>query len=604
MNKKRKLFMCILAGVLCFSVTACSKGGTTEGGADEAHTYSFWLLQGVDSSYYLDYKENPAVQYALTKTYKGKDGKDVKIDVSFDIPATGTAKDNLNTLISTGDYDDVMDMSQYTGDIMDLYEQGMAQDLTSYVEEYMPNYMAYLDAHPDIKMLATNNVDGEKKYIKLYSNSNQLADQWSGYLYRRDWLVKYAKNPADGSSFSGEYTIKNEDGTNNMDSWVDNVVFPSGGSDPVYVSDWEWMLGIFKTAIAEEGITDGYCMSLSYAGFLATGDLTNSFGGAVGSWYKNQEGKIVYGADDDNFRLYLQVMNKWYANGWIDTAFPEHSNDMFYKIDDAKVRQGKVGLWQGIGSQMVGRIAAEDGFAKDMVVYAAKPAINDVYGTEEQMNITPFSFYQSTLEGTPIIITDKASEKDMIALCSYLDYFYSDEGMLLRSQGLSKEQYAATQDKFYTENGLTEGAYTVAEDSDGIKVLTWVKPLLEDEMLQNAAAGGRLFGLQGVPNGYLRVNPKETETYRHNINEWAVYTNTGMLGQTFIGQMDSESGKIYSKTNTNLTEFTSKSVPSFIKGDKDPNKDTDWEAYKKALSKYEPDKVTQILQDLLDSLSK
>ena len=603
MNKKRKLFLVILAGILCLVFTACSKSGGSDG-VDEAHSFTFWITQGVDSSYYLDYKDNPAVQYALTKTYKGKDGKDVKIDVGFDIPATGTAKDNLNTLISTGDYQDVMDMSIYTGDVMDLYEQGIAQDLTTYVEDYMPNYMAYLDAHPDIKMLATNNVDGEKKYIKLYSNSNQLADQWTGYLYRRDWLVKYAKNPADGSSFSGEYTIKNDDGTYNMDSWVDNVVFPSGGSDPVYVSDWEWMLGIFKTAIAEEGITDGYCMSLSYAGFVATGDLTNSFGGAAGAWYKNQDGKIVYGADDDNFRLYLQVMNKWYANGWIDTAFPEHSNDMFYKIDDAKVRQGKVGLWQGIGSQMVGRIASEDGFAKDMVVYAAKPAINDVYGTEEQKNITPFCFYQSTLEGTPIIITDKASEKDMIALCSYLDYFYSDEGMLLRSQGLSKEQYNATQNEFYTNNGLTEGAYTVTEDAEGTNVLTWVDALLEDEMLQNAAAGGRLFGLQGVPNGYIRVNPKETETYRHNINEWAVYKNTGFLGQTFIGQLDSDSGKIYSKTNTNLTEFTSKNVPAFIQGTKDPNKDADWEAYKKALSKYNPDQVTQILQDLLDSLSK
>ena len=217
----------------------------------------------------------------------------------------------------------------------------------------MPNYMDFLDANPDLKATSTNFIDGENKFIQLRIYNYQVAEQWGGYMYRRDWIIQYGKNPKDGTAFNGEYTLKNEDGSINTDSRNDNVVFPSGGSDPVTISDWEWMLDIFKTAITKQGIDDGYCMSLYYPGFNETGTLVSSFVGGSASWYKDKENKIQYGLTGDDFKLYLQTMNQWYKNGWIDKAFPEHATDSFYTIDDAKVRQGKVGLWYGLKSQLI-----------------------------------------------------------------------------------------------------------------------------------------------------------------------------------------------------------------------------------------------------------
>ena len=604
MTKKRKMFICILAGILGLTVTACA-GSEGSGGVNDAHSYTFWMTQGEDSSYYSDYKDNPGVQYSLLNTYKGENGKETKIDIDIEIPATGTEENNLNTLISTGDYMDVMDMSLYKGSIEDLYNQGIVQDLTSYVEEYMPNYKAFLDANPNLKLTATNLIDGERKYLQLYTYDAQLQDQWGGICYRRDWIVKYGKNPSDGSSFSGEYTVKNDDGTYDVDSWKDNVVFPSGGSDPIYISDWEWMLAIFKTAIEDQGIADGYCMSLYYPGFDGMGDLTCAFGGGTtGSAYISKEGKLIYSGNDDDFRLYLQVMNKWYKNGWIDTAFPEHASDMFYEVDDTKVRQGKVGLWIGVASQLIGKIATEDGYSKGMVVYGARQPMNDIYGTEEQKNVEPYSFYQKGQEGVPFIITDKAGEKDMVALCSYLDYFFSEEGMLLKTYGLNKEQYEATQNELYTRYGLTEGAYTDTVNADGIHEIMWVDRLQKDEALQGVVTCNRMFGLKGLPEGYIELKPYEREAFRHSLHEWVAYTNTGCITGSFLGQLVGEDAETYSKISIMLGEFTNKAIPSFIKGEKDPNSDEDWEAYKKALSKYSPDKITQVLQDLYDRLQE
>ena len=55
----------------------------------------------------------------------------------------------------------------------------------------------------------------------------------------------------------------------------------------------------------------------------------------------------------------------------------------------------------------------------------------------------------------------------------------------------------------------------------------------------------------------------------------------------------------YSKTNTNLTSFLSRTIPSFVTGEKDPNSDVDWNALVNAINKYNPNAVTQDLQTLL-----
>ena len=603
-KKRKRIILCIVTGILCLVAAGCKGKTGGSGEVDAAHTYTWWMMQGEDSSYYSDYHDNPAVEYMLTKNYKGENDKDTKVDFQFQIPAAGSAKDNLTTIISTGDYADIMDMSLYGGSIVELYQDGIAQDITEYVENYMPNYMAYLDANPDMKLTATNVVNGEVKYLQLYSYAREVTEQWGGYCYRRDWLVKYGKNPNDGSAFSGEFTDKNEDGTWNTDSWVDNVIFPSGGSDPVYISDWEWMLGIFQTAIDGQGITDGYPMSLPYCGYNEMGDLLSAFGGGGGHWYKNLDNKVVFGVTSDNFRTYLQAMSKWYSNGWIDKAFPEHATDMFYAIDLAKIHQGKVGLWYGQKAELMARIDIQDEFTTGAMVFAAKPPINDIYGTDEQKNVTPYCFYQQSKEVTPIIITDKAAKKDMIALCSFLDYTFTDEAQLLHAIGLNKEQYEATQNEFYKKYGMTEGDYTVTENESGIKEIEFVDAAKADLSMQNAAKANRLFGLTGYPEGYLLVNPDEPESYTHNYKEWLAYLNTGRFSDSFTGQLSAEDSNTFSKIETNIREFTSKNVPAFIQGTRDPNSDADWEAFKKAIGKYGPETNTQLYQTLLDQLNQ
>ena len=75
-----------------------------------------------------------------------------------------------------------------------LYENGVLMDLTEYVEKYMPNYLAYLDANPELKpFVQVQDEEGKTHYYALYVLSDGPGDSWQGICYRRDWVVKYAK---------------------------------------------------------------------------------------------------------------------------------------------------------------------------------------------------------------------------------------------------------------------------------------------------------------------------------------------------------------------------------------------------------------------------
>ena len=83
-----------------------------------------------------------------------------------------------------------------------------------------------------------------------------------------------------------EFTSSEGEDPNN--DYTDNVIFPSGKTDPYTISDWEWMFEIFEKAYADLGIDDSYCISMYYPGFSWTGDLCSCFGGGNFAFYEDE----------------------------------------------------------------------------------------------------------------------------------------------------------------------------------------------------------------------------------------------------------------------------------------------------------------------------
>ncbi|HAL73786.1 MAG TPA: hypothetical protein DCM45_01685 [Clostridiales bacterium] len=354
------------------------------------------------------------------------------------------------------------------------------------------------------------------------------------------------------------------------------------------------MLDIFAKAIADQNITDGYPMSLYYPGYVANGDLVTSFGGGGPIFYVDKQGQAQFGAVSDNFKAYLEALQTWYANGWIDKQFAERSGDVFFRIDETAFRSGKVGLWNGLPSTLGSRLYNPDQPLTDgIVVYGAAQPINDIYGGDEQKLKIPDTVFQDEPIGGGIAITDKAAEKDIDLLLSFVDYLYSDEGALLRTMGLSKEQMAQAQDESYLKFGLTDGAYTI-ENRDGVDYYLAVPKLLEDSGLAGAMAGIRMIGRKANAHIDYQLTPTLTKS-RQN---WIKYEATGFMGGMRNSQLSVDASQNRAKVSARIeAEFMYIVVPQFIKGEK--SLDTDWDTFVADLKKRNYQSVVDDINEML-----
>ena len=588
----KKLVAILLSMFLILSLISCNKGETKSGEEAKTETVevTWWISRGEDSTYYMSYDDNPAVKYLETLDFNGK-----KVDLKFLVPVTGAERDNFNTLLMTEEYAKIFDMSYCTSTATELYEDDIIWDLTPYIEEYMPNYSRIIK-DPEFVPYVYSPVDGEKKILSLYNLKSEVTSNFMGLNYRRDWVAKYGTNPFTGEKFNYGYTDESD-----YNTYWDDVVFPNGTENPIYVSDWEWMFEIFEKAMADLDITDGYCISIYYKGFSeAGGNFDSAFGGGCPMWYKDQNGNAAFGGTSEELKTYLILMNSWYKKGWLDKNFADHTSDQIYAIESAKINSGKVGAFIGRRGNAGGQMDSDDKFTDGIMIYGARPAINDVYGSDEVKNKEPYSLYQYSRIGVNICISKKTTEDELKTILTMLDYLYSDEGSALLALGLSKEEFESIQDSTYKKYGLEDGAYTKAINEDGSVVFERNPKLLEDNNLASAMALKRVTCGYYVPGIVPALNRSYDTCSLRNMTEWDYYLNTGYIDKSLRAQFTSDEAAVYSKVYSNVDTYMSQNIPKFIMGVLDVN-GVDWDNYCKMLNKYSPNKVTAIYQRVFDS---
>ena len=534
--------------------------------------FTMMVANGIQDNYGYDANmENiPSIQWALNKEWDPDgNGNGRKITLDIWTPPSGGEGDYATRLISTGEYPDVMNIQIASMSAAEMYEDGMILDITDYVMKYMPNYRSFFERHPEYAGRETIMVDGERRYLCLYHLDEVAPGAWGGFLYRRDWIIKYGKNPETGAAFTGDF---DEQG-----NWSDDVVFPSGETYPKYISDWEWMLDIFAKALEGEGIEDGYCFQLAARGENGvTGDFESGFGAANGWDIDPETGECVYGGTRDGFRAYLECMNNWYQKGWVQPSFYERAGEMFFMIDSGSVYSGKVGAWYGLQ----GQIGAGLGVPGSVVFPAPEP-INDVYGDESCQNITPFCYYATGQFGAQWVVTDKAAEKDLPALFSYLDYFYdTEEGSLVKTFGLSKEQVEVCKTelpevyKAYEEWGLLDGAYFI-NDKGMIQGSPVFNPQ-DDLGIGSIVKAIRIDGLTNEAN-YDRGFP---DWYNDLWMLWRKYDFTkSAIGGEISAQLSPEQSANFQDVYNRLSTYLAQTVPEFVTGELDIHDDAAWEEF-------------------------
>lgn len=647
--KKKKVVSLLLSAAMAFTMLGAAGCGSKSGEGD--NTFSYWIVMtDGGGTYYDKYEDNPAVQW-LNEQYwdaeshtMGTKDKGTNIQFTFQAPISGSEQDNYNTMISTGEYTDLMDLT-YAGSKDALVNDGVLLDITEYVEKYMPDYVALLDANPEWKTQATvTDEDGKTHYYYIATLKDGPGESWDCFEYRRDWVVKYATpteyvwdwdseyvkenghpavTPLSEAQASGNmegwkknevtsFQVTNDGGDNPNENYEDNVIFPSGTSNPITISDWEWMFEAFAKAIEERGWTEdssSYGISIPFNGYFQTADLVSSFGGATGTYYRGKDDVVTFSGTSDNFKTFVECMNQWYKNGWLDKTFETRSGDMFFSINQTGCTQGKVGMWLGTTGTLGDTIrvtCADTADQKDAYVMGCALPINDVYGTDDQKYVEPDALYQEAAGPSGGIgVTSKIEEKSeeaIAALFTYLNWCYTDEGSDFQSFGLTQEQYESVEwdEDQYKEYGFTDGLYHV-EEIDGVK--TYVYHLLPDSGLEMNA-----FKTTRMIHGYIKtghgdvdykIDKGNSKVVENAVNEYGKYVNTGSM-TGFSGRFTEDESELDGDTWTKINDYMNIEVPKMVK-----NGTGNWDTYVDGLNAFEPEKVVEIYQKYVDeSLGK
>lgn len=191
---------------------------------------------------------------------------------------------------------------------------------------------------------------------------------------------------------------------------------------------------------------------------------------------------------------------------------------------------------------------------------------------------------------------DGADKKDLGPLFAFLDTLYSEEGAVLRTLGMNKEQLSedGVETDFYKEYNLMDGAYTA--DANGKYVISDV--IKNDSGSLSAAVSlDKLPGLQLVKN----VDRGYTQTLEQSLKAWIRYDNQGRIwGSTAFLNASVDDTDTCQKALTKVLNYMEQNAYKYIDGEKDISDDGQWNAWCTALKKFNVDNVSEILQKYVD----
>ncbi len=312
-------------------------------------------------------------------------------DVTYFHPATGTEKEQFNLKLANLELEDIMEynwISSYAGGPAQAIADGVLVDLTPYIEQgYAPNFKKILDENPQIK-----------KQIS--------TDEGQIYAFPAICL-------ADGANVSGGPLVRAD------------LVEKVNMEVPETIEDWEALLTAYKEELG---------LAAPFTG--QTADLIGStawFAGAFDTFagYYLRDGKVQYGFIDDNFKEYLTVMNKWYESGLIDQDI--FGNDG--KLVNSNILNDKSGAMFGNIGSHIGTLTNSSKETNPTLKLAGVtfPVANE--------GDTPKYIKRSfeVREGNQAAITTAC--EDIEAAMRYLDYFYSEEGIIAKNFGVEGVSY-------------------------------------------------------------------------------------------------------------------------------------------------------------------
>ena len=299
------------------------------------------------------------------------------ITVDFVSISEDTMTDQFNLMIASGDYSDIIFVPSLGVSVVttptDLLSEDVIIQLDDYMEEYMPNYSAWLAFDEDY---SRETADDEGRHLATYLlNMRDIVEM--GNWMRKDLLEKYGMEaPVTMDEFEAFFEACKNDG-------LEQVIGANSDS----------LLTIHAGAYNIPGLS------------------------GLALYHEGNEVKSAYQAD--TAYDYLANLVEWYQKGYIDADVMSITAAPHDEIYTSSIYSGNLALFEGGSVHYADFLdnAQVDGF--DLV------GVGDIVMKEGDKT----HFMEPMKVKTGNAITVSASCENPEAACQLLDWFYTDDGI-------------------------------------------------------------------------------------------------------------------------------------------------------------------------------
>lgn len=367
-------------------------------------SFTLWMDKGHDAlaACYADATESP---------YHIGLEKNTGVSVKYIIPDTSSgAAQAFNLMMNDSVLPDVIKYTISVGDASALLDEDVIWDLTDYIPTYAPDYWAYLNKPGNEVLLKSVKDDNGRMFGVGCFRESFYNVVYIGPVIRQDWLDE------------------------------------CGLEAPVTLEDWENVLTTFKE---KYGAALGFTLDRHSTG-LSSG--TDAYAAFFYGEYIDDNGKVQCANIQPQWKELIETYNRWYEMGLID-------QDSFTIHDDGvrtKAINNEIGVSFTAMSQLTNFVA--DAEAQNT---GAKWVGIDYPRTEAGAPTSMIAAGNLNM-GSYSMITKEMSEEEMIVALEWLNYGFTEEGMMYNNFG--------TEGETYTINADGEADFTdlITNDPDGI----------------------------------------------------------------------------------------------------------------------------------------
>ncbi len=312
--------------------------------------------------------------------------------------------EQFNLMVASEMWTDLIPASEYyTNGLAAAYEDEVIIDLTDYMYEYMPDFIALYEAQDSTTQKAAK-TDGMMLAFPTISDGSLAS---AGLVTRGDWL------DAMGFEFSGQAI--------DLDEFTDllRAIHTEYDTPYTYYLEPSGQIGQLNDAF------DCNIPNL-YAGFMST----------VGPQIFVKDGTVVSGWTEDGYYDYIQWMLGLFDEGVLYADFISVDTDRM--VQNNNIGAGMAGVWQANADKIT---EGEDYADENNPTFKSQPVprvladVNSESKWQDEVNLVSFS-----------VSVSSTSDKVELA-CKWMNYFYTEAGSNLANYGVEGVTYE------FDENG-------------------------------------------------------------------------------------------------------------------------------------------------------